>query len=624
MDPLLLKFYNSELQHLRELGGEFAKEFPKIAGRLGLDEFECADPYVERLLEGFAFLAARLQLKIDHEHEHFTQHLLEVVYPHFLAPTPSMCVVRFEPDLTEGSLAEGFPIEVDTALRGQFGRGEQTACEFRTRQKTTLWPIRIEQAQFLPTRGDVAALGVHPPQGTRSGLRLRFAATAGLTMDEIELDELEFYVKGGGDVVARMMEQLHACNLGFTVRTRGSDNDKVISHGAEAVEMPGFSSDEAMLPYGYRSFQGYRLLQEYFAFPDRFQFTRLKGLRSAFAGSTATEFEVVIYFNRVADVLDNTMDAENFLLFCAPVINLFPRHCGRIHVSHRSTELHVVADRTRPMDFEIHTIEEVKGYSAGSKEAREFRPFFWSHDRSSDRGENAFYTQKRVPRKLSKRQQTNGTRSSYVGSELFITIVDNRAAPYDENLKQVGVKALCTNRDLPLHMPLHTGEDFSLLNSAPVQNVFCVAGPTTPRPRFSSGDAAWRLLSHLNLNYLSLLNDREGNGAASLRELLELYADLTDGSLRRQIEGVQSIQAQSVIRRLPLGGPITAGRGIQIDLTLDESSFEGVGVFLLGRILREFFARYASINSFTETRLHTTDRGEIVRWPLQTGRRLTI
>ncbi|TVQ27863.1 MAG: type VI secretion system baseplate subunit TssF [Wenzhouxiangella sp.] len=624
MDPGLLKYYNTELQHLRELGGEFAKEYPKIAGRLGLEEFECADPYVERLLEGCAFLTARLQLKIDREYEKFTQHLLEVVYPHFLAPTPSMCVVQLAPDPTEGSLSEGFVIEADTALRSEIGRGEQTACEFRTRQRTTLWPLEIRQAQFLPTRGDVAALGVTVPNGTRSGLRLRFGVTAGLKVGELQLDELEFYLKGSGEVVSRLMEQLHAGCLGFQARSRHQGEFKSVRQPPENVEMPGFASDEAMLPFGYRSFQGYRLVQEYFAFPERFRFARLKGLAAAIRESEAEEFEVVIFFDRPADVLDNSIDIENFLLFCAPAINLFPRHCDRIHVSQLSTELHVIPDRTRPMDFEVHSVMEVKGFNAGVTEAREFKPFFWSHDRASDRSQTAFFTQRREPRKLSSRQNRNGPRSSYVGSELFLSIVDGLNAPFSEKIKQVAVRALCTNRDLPLHMPLSGKGDFSLLDSAPVANVRCVAGPTSPKPRFSSGDVSWRLLSHLNLNYLSLLGEQEGNGAASLREMLELYADLSDASLKRQVEGLSAIKVEPVVRRLPLGGPITAGRGLRIDLTLDETCFEGLGIFLLGRIMREFLARYASINSFTETRILSTDRGEIVRWPLTTGRRLTI
>ncbi len=624
VDPRLLKYYNTELQFLRETGAEFAKEFPKIAGRLGLEDFECADPYVERLLEGFAFLTARLQFKIDHEYEKFTQHLLEVVYPHFLAPTPSMCVVQFQPDPNEGSLNEGFTIDRDMALRSHIGRGEQTACEFRTCQRTTLWPLTLQQAQFLPTRGDVAALGLNVPDGTRAGLRLRFAATGGLSLAEIQLDDIEFYLKGSGDIVSRLMEQLHACCLGFVARSRHQGLVRAVSRDAESVEMPGFAADEAMLPYGYRSFQGYRLVQEYFAFPERFRFTRLTGLGPALRDSAADHFEVILFFNRPADVLDNAIDAQNFLLYCAPAINLFPRHCDRVHVSNQTTDLHLVPDRTRPMDFEVHSILEVKAFNAGITEARDFKPFFWSHDRSSERSRTAFFTQKREPRKLSSRQQRSGARSSYVGSEVFISVVDGANAPYSDNIKQIGVKALCTNRDLPLHMPTQGGDDFSLLDSAPVDKVRCVSGPTAPRARFARGDSAWRLLSHLNLNYLSLLSDRDGNGAASLREMLELYADLADASLRRQIEGVAGIDVRPVIRRLPMGGPITAGRGLQIDLTLDETAFEGLGIFLIGRILKEFLARYVSINSFTETRILSTERGEIVRWPLRIGQRLTI
>jgi len=624
MDPKFLKFYNTELQHLRDLGGEFAKEYPKIAGRIGLDEFECADPYVERLLEGFAFLAARLQLKVDHEYEKFTQHLLEIVYPHFLAPTPSMCVVQFEPDMSEGSLCEGFEIPPDTPLRSRIGRGEQTACEFRTRQRATLWPIEIESAQFLPTRGDVTAKGFDTPGATRSGLRLVLRSMAGFRFNEIEIDQLDVYLKGSGDLVSSLMEQLHAACEGFAVRFSAGDESHIDYRDASDTEMPGLSSEDSVLPYGYRSFQGYRLLQEYFAFPERFNFVRINGLSRAASACDGDTMELVFFFDRAAESLDNAVAAENFLLNCAPAINLFPRNCDRIHLGERDTELHVLADRTRPMDFEIHSILDVQGFRTGVHEGIEFKPFFWSHDRSSDRDASAFYTQRRMPRKLSRRQKQSGARSSYVGSEMFLTLVDGREAPYPQSTRQVAVQALCTNRDLPLHMPVGGDSDFSLLSSAPVQAVKCVQGPTRPRPRHERGDAAWRMISHLNLNYLSLMNDKEGNGAASLREMLELYADLSDPAIRRQVEGVASIEAQTIVRRLPMAGPITAGRGIGISLTLDETCFEGVGIFLMGRILAEFMARYASINSFTETRIVSTERGEIVRWPMEIGRRMTI
>jgi len=626
MDPGFLRFYNTELQHLRDMGAEFAKEYPKIAGRIGLEGFECADPYVERLLEGFAFLAARLQLKLDKEYERFAQHLFEMVYPHFLAPVPSMCVARFEPDMNEGSLCDGFEVERDSALRGRIGRGEQTACEFRTRQAVTLWPIEVESVAYLGTRGDVAALGLRPPEQTRSGIRVRLRATGGFRFEEINLDALTIYLNGAGELVASLMEHFHAGCLGFFARGISEDahEPRTIFVDKGAIDMPGIAADEAVLPYQDRSFQGYRLLQEYFAFPERFNFVRFSGIKPAVDGLASELLELVFTFDRQSANLENTLGVENFVLNCAPAINLFPKHCDRIHVKERDPELHVVPDRTRPMDFEIHTVRSVNGYRTGVHEGDEFKPFFWSHDRVASRGQTAFYTQRREPRRLSSRQQRDGARSSYVGSELFLVLVDGQHAPYRESMRQVAVEALCSNRDLPLHMPVGGGSDFSLVSSAPVSKIECLRGPTRPTARFMPGDSRWRMVSHLNLNYLSLLDDADGNGAASLREMLELYADLSDPAIRRQVEGVAGIEAQSIVRRLPLAGPLTAGRGIGIRLTLDESAFEGMGIFLIGKILSEFFSRYASINSFTETRVVSTERGELVRWPLTIGRRATI
>ena len=208
MDPRLLKYYNHELQHLREMAGEFALEYPKIAGRLGLDSIECADPYVERLLEGFAYLSARVQLKVDAEFPRFTQHLLDIVYPHYLAPTPSMAVVQLQPDLMEGSLNEGFLIAKATPLRSNIGKGEQTACEYRTAHDLTLWPIELVEAEYLSGPGAVANLGVPSLPGLKAGIRLRLKATAGLTFNQLKLNNLPLYLRGTGELPMQILEQL--------------------------------------------------------------------------------------------------------------------------------------------------------------------------------------------------------------------------------------------------------------------------------------------------------------------------------------------------------------------------------------------------------------------------------
>jgi len=234
----------------------------------------------------------------------------------------------------------------------------------------------------------------------------------------------------------------------------------------------------------------------------------------------------------------------------------------------------------------------------------------------------AYYTAHRQPRMLSTKQRKIGARASYVGSEVYLTLVDAQHAPFSPNLKQLAIKTVCTNRDLPLQIPIGKGQtDFTMEMGAPVESIRCVAGPTKPRPSLANGDASWRLISHLSLNYLSLVDSDSEQGAAALRELLALYADEADAATERQIEGVKSISSRPITRRLPTSGPISFGRGLEISIRCEDSAFEGTGVFLLGSVLEEFFSRYVSMNSFTETVLRTDDRGEVARWPARIGRR---
>jgi type VI secretion system protein ImpG len=616
MDPRLLRYYNRELQHLNEMGAEFAKEFPKIAGRLGMESLPVADPYVERLIEGFAFLAARVQLKIDSEFPRFTQSLLELVYPHYLPPLPSMAVVQFAPLLEEGSLVDGFRLLRDTSLRSNIGGGDKTACEFRTGQDVTLWPIEVTEAKYFGTAGGLATIGITRLDKVRAGIRLRLRTTGGAAFDQLPLDQLLFYLKGTGtpQLVARLYEQLLGNALGFVIRPKGGAQSWLDYHDGSEIESVGFDRSQALLPPVLRTFEGYRFLQEYFAFPGRFLFIGFRGLRPSIRKCSSTEIEIVVLLNRRDAELENVLDKEHFALNCAPVVNLFPKRMDRIHLGYNQHEYHVVADRTRPMDFEVWSVSEVQGFGAGTQPEKTFLPFYACHNRSSST-DAAFYSVHREARRLSSGQKERGARSSYLGSETYISIVDSNHAPYQTSLRQLGVHGVCTNRDLPLHMPLgRTSTDFTLETGAPVESVRCIAGPTKPRPTAAQGETTWRLINHLSLNYLSLVDAPGGGGADAIRSLLELYADTNDPVMRRQIEGVKSVSSRPVNRRIPTSGPITFGRGVEIAVTCEEAAFEGVGAFLFGTVLKEFFAKYVSINSFTETVLNSTERGEVMRW----------
>lgn len=625
MDPRLLEYYNRELQHLREVGGEFAREFPKIAGRLGLEGFECADPYVERLLEGFSFLAARVQLKVDAEFPRFTQHLLEIVYPHYLVPTPSMLVARFQPDPTEGALEQGFVIPRGSELRSLLGKGDQTPCEYRTAHEVTLWPVELIEAQYFTGKEPVALLDLPNIARVRAGIRLRLRTTLpNLTFDKLALDRLTLYLHGSDELPVQLYEQLLGNAVMMMVRPgqRPAPWYEVVA--SDRIQRQGFADEQALLPYGPASFQGYRLLQEYFAFPQRYRFVELQGLGPAVKRCTDLELEILILLNRTNPSLEGRVETEHFALFCAPAINLFPKRADRIHLGEQVAEHHLVPDRTRPMDFEVYQVNSVTGIGAEGEE-QEFLPFYATYDRLDPRGQQAFYTLQRSPRRLSSQQRRNGARSSYVGSEVFLSLVDAGEIPYRSDLKQLAVTTLCTNRDLPLHMPIGLSEtDFSMTSGAPVHSVRCLAGPSAPRPSHAHGDTAWRLISHLSLNYLSLADSDARQGAVALRELLALYGDLAEAATRKQIDGVRSVRTTPITRRAPIPGPIAFARGLEVSVTLDEDAFEGTGIFLLGAVLEQFFAKYASINAFTETVVYSSERGEIMRWPARIGKRHTL
>ncbi len=622
MDPRLLRYYNQELQHVREMGAEFARQFPKIAARLGVDGIEVSDPYVERLLEGFAFLAARVQLKLDAEFPRFTQRMLEILYPQFLAPTPSMLIAQFRPDMNDGNLASGFVIPRGSSMRSQLGKGDATACEFRTAHEVRLLPLEVAAASYFSYAPDLPLPQLPGGSRIRGGLRIRLRAGAGLTIADLDLARLPLYFGGGDEVSMKLYELALGACAGMLVLPPQRPAPWYQFLPATQVRALGFEDDEALLPVTLRGFQGYRLVHEYFAFPQRFTFVDLHGLGAPARRCTGSELEIVLLFSRGDAALESVVSEANVSLFCAPAINLFHKRAERIQVGDGSYEFHVVADRTRPMDFEIHDIESVTGYGAGGVQAqRDFLPFYAAfHTEAPEHP--AYFTQQREPRLLSPEQQRKGTRSSYVGSEVFIALVDPEEAPYAAELRQLAVTALCTNRDLPLQMPVGVGKtDLTLDSAAPLACIRVLKGPSRPLSSLRQGNVAWQFINHLSLNYLSLLDNDARQGAAVLREMLELYALGGDGATLRQIEGLRSVKVRPLVRRFPLPGPVTFGRGLEVELEVDELAFQGASPFLFGAVMERFLTRYVSINSFTETVLRSDSRGEIMRWVPRCGNR---
>ncbi len=624
MDTRLLRHYESELSFLREMGAEFAASYPKIAARLGMDGIEVLDPYVERLLEGSAFLAARVQLELELQQPAFTAHLLEIVYPHYLSCTPSMMIAQMVPDMANPAVAAGHVMARHTKLRSTLAEGVQSACVFRTAADVTLWPVEIAQAEYIDGRGTLVAAGVAGDRPARAGIRLRLRRADGGDLSALAMERLTLFLGGQGARGWKLHEVLSTQATGVVARSTDRRADWTLGLRG-GLTTRGLEPEEALLPVPAPSFDGYRLLQEYFAMPERFHFVDVEGLAPAIARSAGTEVDLYILLRDGASELAAGIAPDAFSLHCVPAINLFPKRCDRVQVTTAATEHRVVPDRTAPLDYEVHSIDRVAGIGAEGEDDVAFRPFYSSDDfTAASGGAPAYYTIARRMRQRTERERLKGARTSYLGAEAYLSLVDAAQAPYSTAITQLAVQATVTNRDLPLMLPTGAPDVFHLPDGGPVAQVRTPVTPTRPRPTMAQGDAAWRLVSHLSLNYLSIADTEGGDGAAALREMVGLYARPGDRATENQIEGIARVSSRPIVRRMADEVLSTAVRGLQIEIEFDETLYEGTSPYLLGSVLDRFLRKYATINSFTETVLRTQQRGEIARWQPRTGLGRTI
>lgn len=623
MDPQLLDYYNRELTYMREAAGEFAQLHPKIARRLGMQGVEVADPYVERLIESFCFMSARMNIKLDAEFPRFSQRLLEVVYPNYVAPTPSIAVVQLHPDTQEGDFSKGFSVPRGTAFFGKVPQGETTSCEFRSGQDVMLWPIEIASVQLAGAPPDIPALERYLPPTVRvaGSLRMRLRVTGELNFSDLKgLDRLPVYLKGDEQVASHLFELLHAGAVASLIGVPDgmADNPHVVTKGALVHE--GLDPRQGLLPLDWNTWHGHNLLHEYFACPSRFYFFALQGLAPGLSRIHGKTAEVVVLLTRDTSALRGLVDEHQFALHCTPVINLFDRRTDRIETDTAQTEFHLVLDRSRPMDFEVFSVQEMAAQKSDTTDGLIFRPMFQTLNQ--DEGNHGrYFSLRREARLASDSARKYGTRTPYMGTEVFVSLVDQHEAPYAESLRYLSVKALLTNRDLPRLLPRNGHADLGVKDSLPLRAVGLVRAPSQPRAPFAQGEMAWRLIRQLNFNHLPLMDMDARQGAQALRDMLRLFVGTDDAVAQRQVDGVIGSRITPVTRRLPGGGPLVYGRGVQCEVTVDEQAFSGVSPYLLGLVLEHYLARHVSINVFTQTRLESMQRGLVASWPVRTGTR---
>ena len=612
MTDELLPWYNRELAWFRRHARDFARNHPKIASRLRLGADGSQDPHVERMIEAFAYLNARTRKKIDDNFPELTDALLHSLYPHFLAPLPSMFITQLT--LQEGEVTDvaGYSVARGTALETEPIDGEP--CRFRTCYDVTLLPLRVASAELrgLPVEAPLTPFSAD----AQSVLRIRLNATAQeRPLRDMVFDSLRLFLNGSVSHVYALHELLLNNCLGLAVGHTASDDQAAWVRGP-AFAPVGFEDDQSILPYPPHSQPGYRLLTEFFSFPAKFLFVDLTSLQQLSLDRFEDSLEVFVYLDRSILDLEQNVTAETFRTGCTPVVNLFEQRAEPIHMNETSTSYRLSADIRRPQAVEIYSIDQVTASSPDGDEL-EFLPFHSaSHHTSHD--DTAYWQQQRVD------ADSNGAGVDE-GTEIDLTFVDLNASRALRDDWYIDAQVTCCNRDLPARLPYGGGQPRLYLSDGQgaVGDIRCLTAPTaTVRPQ-RRRPAFWQLISHLSLNHLSIVD--EADGGAALREILNLYNINDDLDGRTIISGLLSVTSRRVTRRIP--GDRFGGfcRGVEVELEFDAERYSRNNLYLFASVLERFLGLYCSINSFTRLIARVRGREQpLAAWEARAGDKVLI
>ncbi|WP_285424786.1 type VI secretion system baseplate subunit TssF [Pseudomonas sp. efr-133-TYG-103a] len=601
----LLPYYEKELSHLRFLGQEFASQYPKIASRLLIEGDNCEDPHTERLIEAFSFLAARVHKKLDDEFPEIVESFLEVLYPHYLRPTPSMSIVEFSMGKSK-NVTEAYRVARHTEIHANPVEG--VVCKFRTCYPVELWPIEVQQASFVEM--ERSAFNGHSADLV-ARLRIGLGTTTDALFGQMEMDSLRFFLDGESTLMLQLYELLFNNLAKATVTFEDEGRSREVALPAGALKAVGYGLDEGLVDYSERSFLGYRLLHEYFTFPDKFMFFDLSGFGRILAGKALEKVEINFYFSdydlndRLARLTQN-IGRTNFKLNCTPIINLFRQQAEPIKLTHAQHEYAVTPDVRLQSSAEVVSIDRVRRVKniGGIDQVATCHPFF--EPRAEQGPGNSFWIARRRP--VQNRQND--------GTNMFIRVVDRDLELIDSSNDTLSLRLTCSNRDMPLMLPFGGARgDFNIPASSVIKDIRCLRKPTASVRVPLGNGVIWKLISHLSLNHMSLVS----KGREVLLELLSLYNYRNTSAIRKQINGIVSVASEPVVARIGHPRPNFV-RGVGITLTFDESQYTGSGVFLFGMVLDHFFGQYCSINSFTQLTLRTLQREKrVVQWPPRTG-----
>ncbi len=608
MTDELLPYYERELTFIRQMAAEFSEKHPAVAGGLLLEPNTCEDPHVERLIEAFALLAGRVHRKIDDEFPEITESLLEVLYPHYLRPIPSMGIAQFRLDPEQSTFAGPTEIPRGTPMHAKAQDGN--VCSFQTGYATQLWPLRITDASVSAVSSFGSLTSAKDGGAT---IRIELECLGQLRLSQLPIRSLRFYLNGETAAVQSLYELLFLQTVRVTLRATANGSTAQAILPNTALRQVGFTSDEGVLPYSDRSFLGYRLLQEYFAFPDKFLFFDLAGLDRLSLADFGNAFEILIQLRQGGDenrliALEQTVDATTFQLGCTPVVNLFERIAEPIRISQAKTEYRIIPDQHRQTSTEVYSVDRVCSLSSFGDDPKVYEPFY-SLSHSAEKTEKQFWS---AHRRRSFRKNDNGT-------EVYINLVDLNCQPALPSVEMLTVRVTCTNRDSASRLKL-SGEFGELeAEGVPVVQARFLRKPVqTARPPLRRG-LQWRLISHLSLNHLSLVKE----GREALQEVLRLYDFSDSPAMRKQIAGLLAIESKPGVSRITSPTGVTFCRGTEVTVEFDEHEYAGGSVFLLASVLERFFGLYSAINSFSRLTAKTS-KGVLKVWPPLAGEQILL
>lgn len=607
----LLPYYEKELVYMRQLGAEFSKEHPKIATRLGVNNDSIEDPHVSRMVESFAFLNARIQHKLEDDFPEISDALLGMLYPHYQRPIPSMSIVEFVADKEQ--LDSNYPIASGTLLETTQFQGEN--CRFTTCYDVPLLPIEVTSASLMGMPSSTP--GSDKIRGASSVLKIALKTfSSDINFSDIAIDKVRFYLKGQPQHINPLYQMLlNDCNR--TIMATAADDTSPVSLGANAIKAVGFAAKDSLLPYPDASFIGYRLLTEYFSFPEKFMFVDIEGIAEKLSNQTTDTLELYIYLNDASVELEHNISASTFNLGCTPVVNLFEHNAEPIKLEHTQHEYKITPDSRRNDGYEVYSINQVTASSYYGEDV-DFLPFYGVNHEQQDNDSHAFWLAARRHAKLDNFNRDEGT-------DVFLSLVDLAFNPNIPEDRTLSIETLCSNRDLPQKLPYSVGESqLQCVDSAPpCTAIRYLLQPTNViRPPLRD-HARWRLLSHLNLNFLSLTGG--DNGRKALQEILRLYDFKESAVTRATIDSIMEVDAKPISAPLSIDGHTAMCRGIEITIKLDASLLSGSSIYLFSTMLEHFFGLYCSINSFTKLLIKTNNKeGYLKKCPPRAGEKILL